>query len=251
MSSKIILIGGGEFDNSNKTSLLFDLFGKSNLKHITIVMEPASDVEQDINKHKKRFKEILHIEPQFVHPKRKTTQSDLEKIKKADLIFFGGGQQTLIMNSLSDEFITMLHQRHKEGDVILAGTSAGAMIFSEKVIISGGNEEPQFKDKIDMISGLNIVPHTIIDTHFIERARFVRLAHMIQDNPQCLGIGIEANSAVIIEHHSLTTYGYGTITLIDGTHKRKYKKGRKKNCVFNLKVHLLVPGCSIELKRTL
>lgn len=255
MSGKLIMIGGGEIQKERNTfnsNLMSQLFIKKPIKKILVVIPPGPEeaLEQGIRKYKILFKKIMDSEPQFLilEEKKKIKKVQLKEVSNAELIFFCGGQQEKIMQALSGDFIQLIKDRYNEdNEFSIAGTSAGAMIFSKNMITEGGNEGPQVDEHIKLTLGLNLLPNIILDTHFIKRGRFARLANVVKRNPNCMGIGIEADSAIIFEQENeLRTYGYGSITLIDGTHIKTNLEAN--GCIFNLKVHLLNSGCSINIK---
>jgi cyanophycinase len=255
MVGKLIIIGGGETKknrNSFNSDLLSQIFSHSTLERLTVIVAPLGNQEEVKKKYETVFKKIIKKKPEFLFltEKRKTLKEDLDKISKADLIFFGGGQQRKIMNSLSPEFIKLIQKRSKEDDLFIAGTSAGAMIFSKIMIAEGGNAQSQINERVDLNEGLNLLPNFIVDTHFIERGRFARLVQAVKSYPKYIGIGLEANTALFFEKEYLArSYGKGTITLIDGSHIKKSQEKSEKDCVVDLRVDLIVPGCTVDLSR--
>ncbi len=134
-----------------------------------------------------------------------------DSIVAASAIFIKGGDQYNYINywkgTLTEDAIKAVWQR---GGVV-AGTSAGAMVLSEFIISAkygsltpesalsnpfsqAGFIEPDF---------LGLVPGTIFDTHFIERARHGRLvAQMVklfnEGNTSVRGVGIDDRTAICI-----------------------------------------------------
>ena len=69
-----------------------------------------------------------------------SSSTALEAIAKATGIFFTGGDQARITSILKGtEIDTAIHQRFAEGAVI-AGTSAGAAVMPDKMIVEGDSE---------------------------------------------------------------------------------------------------------------
>ena len=167
-------------------------------------------------------------------------------LSHSDLIFFAGGQQIRFLEALSDDFIALIKRRFLEENLLIAGTSAGAMILSNMVITEGGNQDAQVDEELNLMPGLNLIPKFIIDTHFLERGRFARLAHAVKLHPNLIGVGIETDTALIFEKNHLMTLGCGTVTFINGTNI-KYDQKLKAGCILNLTVHLIVPGSEINM----
>lgn len=102
-------------------------------------------------------------------------------------------------------------------------------------------------------SGLGFLQNCIIDTHFIKRGRFARLAHAIIINPDQLGVGLGEDTALIIKNGSeAECRGSGMVVIIDGKSIRQTNittvKEDEAVYVENLKVHLLVKNCRFSIK---
>ena len=58
----------------------------------------------------------------------------------------------------------------------------------------------------------------IIDQHFSERGRISRLITAVSYNPYNLGIGIDENTAIILDGKGiLEVFGQGSTTIVDGS----------------------------------
>lgn len=53
--------------------------------------------------------------------------------------------------------------------------------------------------KVGVRKGLGLVPNVIFDQHFLVRQRHNRLFGLVIENPRMLGIGIDEDTAVLIE----------------------------------------------------
>ena len=95
-----------------------------------------------------------------------------------------------------------------------------------------------------MTTGLEFLKDVCIDTHFVDRSRFVRMAQVIETNPGCIGIGIEEDSAIIVRNGTeAEVIGSGMVIVIDGFHIREANidefTDKKVMSVRDLKVHIL------------
>src|SRR5690606_32677587 len=134
-----------------------------------------------------------------------------------------------------------------------AGTSAGAMVMSSTMISGGGVTEALLGSDIQTCAGLGLINDCIIDTHFIKRGRFSRLAHAIILNPGNLGIGLGENTALMItDGDHAECKGTGMVVLIDGStiERTNISEADAGDPVYveNLKVHLLVQHCRFNLR---
>ena len=136
---------------------------------------------------------------------------------------------------------------------IVGGTSAGAMVMPEIIITGGIIREAIYKEEIKMDKGFDLIKDVIVDTHFIKRGRFARLAHAVILNPTCLGIGLEENTALIIsEGNKAECIGSGMLILIDGSKIGNTNINEVDDStpivVENLKVSILAEGSRYLLK---
>jgi cyanophycinase len=128
------------------------------------------------------------------------------------------------------------------------------MVMSAIMITGGGLTEALVYRNLLTSSGIGLLNTCIIDTHFIKRGRFGRLAHAIIMNPEQLGIGLGEDTALIIHHgEEAECRGSGMVVIIDG---RDIKRTNITNVsegelvfVEDLRVHLLVKGCKFSLRQ--
>lgn len=64
--------------------------------------------------------------------------------------------------------------------------------------------------------GLGFVSAAVIDQHFSERGRLGRLLSVLAQHPTLLGVGIDEDTALVIERgQSLEVVGSGAVTIVD------------------------------------
>ena len=188
-------------------------------------------------------------------------------IQKAEFVFFKGGDQSVYYNQLTKEgLVDSLRAVRKRGGG-LGGTSAGAMSLAGHAFVSGwdltssevlsdsdslrlqsveGSPSPTSGLRSDFISA---VSDAIVDTHFVARGRTARLvglialAHEHNRNRRVTGIGIDIQTALVVDGQKATVVGDGTVTIIDGTMARKLSRGRGLPLHYeNLRLHRLTKG---------
>jgi len=172
----------------------------------------------------------------------------IERIKKADGIFFSGGDQLKLTGLYGGtDFLTQLKYRYINDQVVVAGTSAGAMALSTPMIWAGNEEVQELGGEIKVTTGLEFLKDVCIDTHFVHRGRFVRMAQVVVTNPTCIGIGIEEDTAVIVRSGlEMETIGTGLVIIIEGFEitgsSIKDFSEDKPVTARDLRVHLLASG---------
>ena len=134
-------------------------------------------------------------------------------------VFMSGGDQMRLVSILGGtKFAEKLRRMVEKTDLVLAGTSAGAAGMSTSMIVRGESTPHPTKNSVRLSPGLGFLKNIIIDQHFTERGRISRLVTAVSYNPYNLGIGIDENTAIILDKEGiLEVFGGGTVTIVDGS----------------------------------
>jgi cyanophycinase len=264
---KLIPIGGNEVrkrdENEDQISDLTDTVLKEIITEINSpnplieVLPIASKLQKEMEK---KYREVfsrlgLEVGVILVDDKSALDNGDvIQRINRADCVFITGGDQSRLKNMLAGTMLlNVLKERYTNEDFILAGTSAGAMIMSEYMIDTGESEEALRKGNINLSEGLEFLPGTIIDTHFMQRGRISRLTEALLMRSDCTGIGIcEDTALVITKGDEIRALGSGSVTIIEtydmGITNYDYVGNHDTVFVENLIMHILARGSSYSLK---
>jgi cyanophycinase len=180
---------------------------------------------------------------------RKPSEAESKKVmaalEQADCVMFSGGDQSRIVRSFKGtKAHKLLAERYAHESFVIAGTSAGAMAMSDHMIAGGSSQESLFKGAVKMSRGLGLVHGMIIDTHFIRRGRFGRMAEALAIHPHLLGVGLAEDTGIIIRNgNEFRVVGSGMVILFDPsqlTHNnhKKLEEGTPIS-LSNLVVHIL------------
>jgi cyanophycinase len=181
-------------------------------------------------------------------------KDNIALMKKASCVMFSGGNQSNITEKISG---TSLHKimmdRFRNEAFVIAGTSAGAMCMSAEMITGGGIKEAFTKGATRMGSGMGFIPDLIIDSHFIRRGRFGRLAEAVARFPKIIGIGLAEDTGLIIKDDSFEVIGSGMVIVFNA---RKAKHNNRSNVpegspmsLTNLKTHILASGDRFNIQK--
>jgi cyanophycinase len=225
--------------------------------NIQVVTSGSQEGETMFKEYKKAFNDLGHTAIGHIHhTTRQEVLEDknlLKKTKDADGLFFAGGDQ-LVLTSLygGTPFLTELKERYISDNIVIGGTSAGAMALSTPMIYAGNQEVQEISGEIKVTTGLEFLRDVCIDTHFVHRGRFIRLAQVIATNPGCTGIGIEEDTAVIVRNgQDGEVIGSGTVIVILGLYIEESNMGnfseKKPVSVRNLQVDILAPGDKLQI----
>lgn len=143
---------------------------------------------------------------------------NLERLRACNCIMLSGGNQLRLSSNFGGtEFLDILKERYTAGNLLIAGTSAGAMAMSNTMIYEGNAAIAHLKGEVKITTGLGLIQNVIIDTHFDKRGRFNRLAQAVAAQPGAIGIGLGEDTGVIVsEGHRLKAIGSGSVIIIDG-----------------------------------
>jgi cyanophycinase len=144
----------------------------------------------------------------------------VRRILAADGVFITGGDQQRLLAALRGSAAERALQRlHARPGSCIAGTSAGAAALSRYMLVGGPNPKQPGQELAWLEEGLSLLPGAIVDQHFSERQRLARLLSAVAQQPQLLGLGIDENTALIVERgRAIEVVGAGTVTLLDGHH---------------------------------
>ncbi|WP_128545323.1 cyanophycinase [Larkinella soli] len=233
---KLIPIGGNEAhgpeDNASGGQMQqVDFFKNGILQEVLLEMKgpetkilvipAASDVPKEMAKvYIDAFKslgckevEIMYVEK----PEDTDRKENLKKLEQADGIMFTGGDQSILIEKFADsDFCRRMVDRYWNEGFVIAGTSAGAAAMARLAIKDGKSGESLIKGMVETEKGLALVPEVIIDTHFMQRSRLPRLTEALLRNPGLVGLGLCADTGVVItEGNRLKPIGSGVVTILE------------------------------------
>lgn len=162
--------------------------------------------------------DVMHIEKR----EHCLDPDNLKRLGAADVVMFTGGDQLRLTSILGGtEFHDLLLHKYQEEEFIYAGTSAGAAAASNNMIYQGSSHEALSKGEVKITSGLGLIDHVIIDTHFVQRGRIGRLFQAVVSNPRILGVGLGEDTGLLITQGKIMeAIGSGLVILVDGRHIR-------------------------------
>lgn len=256
LEGNLIIIGGAEDKNGDK-KILKEVCGRlEKNKDILVIATIASEIPDELGcEYKKIFEElgiknirILNIR----NRKDAFNVNNINIIESVSMIFFTGGDQLRITSLIGGTPLYSKIQELYKNECTFVGTSAGASVMSDTMIVTGPDEESPKKCTLKMAPGLGFIKGVIIDQHFAQRGRIGRLLVGIAENPQSLGIGIDEDTAIIVnEDGKFAVVGSGAVYVIDGSNIT-YSNVSEQHpdevlSIFGVKLHVLKCGDNFNL----
>lgn len=263
---KLLIVGGKEDRDGTKVEIkyknenfspheILKLLTKNAEDRIEVITTASSEPESMRDTYTKTFQEIGYTNFGFIHFTDKAADDDLQRLKNSKAVFFTGGDQNRISSEIKDTVITdiLMEKYLNEDDFVIAGTSAGAMCMPEIIICEAEEGEAILENDIKLAPGLGFLSRCIVDTHFVHRGRFGRLAHAVMIHRECFGIGLGEDTALLIkEGKRAICKGSGMVIGIGARNlgKTNVDTVTEGHPVYgeNITVHIITDGCSIDLE---
>lgn len=222
LSGNLIIIGGAE-DKEGKKEILKRVCDSIDKERGTLVIATvATEYPKEVAE---KYKEVfgnLNVKNIKVLDIAERCDAYEEKniniIRESALIFFTGGDQLRITSLIGG---TPIYDELKEAcnkGKFIVGTSAGASVMSDTMVVQGDDDDSPRKCTLKMSPGFGLIKGVIIDQHFAQRGRIGRLLAGIAQNPEILGIGIDENTGIIVNQTgTIEVIGEGAVYFIDGS----------------------------------
>jgi cyanophycinase len=245
-----VIIGGGEDRTEDKQILSrFIELADGARKPIVVLTAASRHPDEMMEVYDKAFADLdaKKVRELRVESRAEADDPAVEDVlAAAGGIFMTGGDQKRLLALIGGTGVSRaMHQALARGACI-GGTSAGASAMSEHMLSAG--EPVKYPDPSNPLlgAGLGFLRRAVVDQHFSERRRLGRLLSVVAANPYLLGMGIDEDTAVVIEPGtSIEVLGSGAVTIIDG--REVVLNSRDVNesdhpQMSNIRLHLLPSG---------
>lgn len=182
----------------------------------------------------------------------------IAKIAEVGSVYFTGGDQAKIVAALmhggaETPVLRAIRAAHARGGLV-AGSSAGAAMMSQPMLLGGtslesvihGVTENPNRPGLLMGDGLNFFGHAMLDQHFIKRGRLGRMVVAMHGAGVKRGIGIDENTALLVEGDVARVCGEYGVMMIDLAKGRVDPDGRGFH---DFRLSYVDDGDWIDLKR--
>jgi cyanophycinase len=240
----IVAVGGGTIDDEIYQRMLSLGGGR---QAVVAVLPQASATANAGDGAVERWLTIGAREARkFDFADRAATRAGLER---ASIIWIPGGSQSRFMEAIRGTGLDdVIRARHRAG-VVVGGTSAGAAVLSAVMITGDADLQNIAGGKTVTGIGLGLWPEVIVDQHFLQRQRGNRLISAVLDRPTLVGVGIDEQTAVVVQGSRFEVIGRSAVVVMDA--RRAAVPGTAPGAVHagsNLGLHVLRAGMSFSLR---
>lgn len=226
---------------------------------LIVIIPTASSIPKEVGEnYQNAFRKLGCSNIQVMDIRERSQSEDptfINLVKRADCIMFSGGNQSNIIKIIGGSTMhEILLERYQNEPLVIAGTSAGAMCMSHEMITGGSSTEAFIKGAVGMGKGMNFISHLVIDSHFIRRGRFGRLAEAVAKFPKLIGIGLAEDTGLVIKHgDTIEVIGSGMVIIFDPRKLKFNNQSIIENgtpmSLTNLKTHILANGDRFNIKK--
>jgi cyanophycinase len=249
----LIIIGGHE-DHDGERVILKEVANLVLDGRLVLATVASHNPEGYFEKYQHSFGQlgIKQVTELYIEDRAEATlEEKLTALDGVNAVFFSGGDQLRITSQIGG---TPIYERVREifeAGGVIAGTSAGASVMSETMLVKGQNASSYRIGDVRMAPGLGLLPNVIIDQHFAERGRIGRLLGAVSQNPRELGIGIDEDTAIIVAGHQFRVVGSGAVYLVDASGVTYSDVAETQTnaapSIYDLKLHVLSDGERFDL----
>lgn len=256
MSNKpgpLIIIGGHE-DKEGKRLILKEIAKRVEGRKLVIATVASHEPEGYFETYQRAFEglgvgELVEL---YVHDRAETLSEEAARsLEGAAGVFFTGGDQLRISSQIGDTPVERAIRDMYLGGGLIAGTSAGASVMSDTMLVRGTSSETHRIGDLHMAAGLGLIHDVIIDQHFAERGRIGRLLGAVAQNPRVLGIGIDEDTAILVEDGEFGVHGRAGVYVVDGSGVTQSNiaeaKPNRALSIYDIRMHVLSAGDRFDL----
>ncbi|EGO64148.1 cyanophycinase [Acetonema longum DSM 6540] len=254
----LLVIGGNE-DKQGDCLILRHFLALAQGREAAIaVITTATEYPREVgSEYRSLFLNLGAVSCSIIYIDDRETANDrcqAGEIDSATGIFITGGDQLRLTSILggtrADEAIRRAHAR----GAVIAGTSAGASVMSNTMIVEGDSSDTPKKSSLSMAHGMGLLTDVVIDQHFAQRGRMNRILAAVAQNPFVLGVGIDEDTALLVNPQGRSTVvGTQTVTIADGKqilHSNiSESQPNDPLALTNVLLHILPAGFGFDIRR--
>jgi cyanophycinase len=252
---KLFIIGGGKRP-SEMVREMIRLSGTDTAGYILVLPMASSEPDTSGWYGKKQFTDqgIADVVVMNITEPEGCSDACLDSIRNAAMIYITGGDQSRFMDIVLHTKVHKAIQRAYDKGSLIAGTSAGAAVMSEKMITGNEFKYPEYTgdfrtieaENMEIKEGLGLISNAIVDQHFVWRMRMNRLITVALENPGDHCFGIDESTALVVDGNTISVFGESQIIRLhyNGTAETNAKGllGGK-----GLVLDILIPGDTLNL----
>jgi cyanophycinase len=204
-----LIIGGGGHTPDEVRSEFVRLAGGPSARVVLIPSACTYDSIEEIREYFSVWRKCNVASLDFLDTASREQANSAEFIaplEKATGVWMPGGYQGRLTELYGGTLVETGIRNVLERGGVVGGTSAGAAVLS-RVMILEGNPDPTIG------RGFGLLDSAIVDQHFSQRGRHARLLSVMEHHPGLLGVGVDEDTALLVQGNHLRVLGESRVTL--------------------------------------
>lgn len=251
----LFIIGGGDRDDTLMMQMVKEAGWKSGDIMVILTLSSIYADSSYIWSNEQLFhltgQNAVKFDSSSVHDQKK-----LDSLRRAKIIFIGGGDQSRFMKLIHNSEVKKIIQEAYFNGALVGGTSAGAAVMSERMITGNQLLDTAYEstfDKIhagnlELVEGLGLLDSVMVDMHFITRSRYNRLLSAIMEYPDYQCVGIDESTAIIVHNDSVQVAGLSQVIVFTNP-KSVHTNSDGLMEAKDIRVSVYLPGEKFQIKK--
>jgi cyanophycinase len=252
-----LLIVGGHEDKQGDKVILRAFAKKVGKAGKVVVATLASEQPKQIfEDYENAFRSLgmRHVRHLSIESREEAmSPSKVNILADADAVYLTGGDQLKITSQIGDTPVYTRTCEIFEAGGLIAGSSAGASVMSETMMVSGEGEATyKIESLLKLAPGLGLLRGVIVDQHFSQRGRMGRLLGAVAQNPRMLGVGLDEDCGILVQRGRFQVVGSNAVHVVDGSKvtfsNLTEAEPETSLCIYGVRLHVLNQSDSFDLK---
>jgi cyanophycinase len=214
-SGSLVIVGGGMTDPTIAQRFV-ELAGGEEARIVVVPTAGGRETYDESNCGLGTWQSLEVASVTCLHtndPAEADTEGFVQPIREATAVWFNGGRQWRIADTFLGTLAEAEFRRVLERGGVIGGSSAGATIQGSYLVRgdTSGNTIMMGDHQV----GFGYLKNTAIDQHVLRRNRQFDLVEVIEAHPQLLGIGIDENTAIVVQGDEFEVIGQSYVLIYD------------------------------------
>lgn len=214
-SGSLVIVGGGMTDPSIVMRFV-ELAGGEEARIVVVPTAGGREAYDESNCGLGTWQQMEAASVTCLHtndPAEADTEEFVQPIREATAVWFNGGRQWRIADSFLGTLAEAEFRRVLERGGVIGGSSAGATIQGSYLVRgdTSGNTIMMGDHQV----GFGYLKNTAIDQHVLRRNRQFDLVEVIEAHSELLGIGIDENTAIVVQGDEFEVIGQSYVLIYD------------------------------------
>lgn len=217
-ASGSLVVAGGNVKDAAVIQRFLELAGGPGARIVVVPTAAEGDVHNLDWDYLEPFRDAGATNLTVLHtrdPAEANTQAFAAPLKEATGAWFTGGRQWRIADAYLGTLTEKEFRAVLDRGGVIGGSSAGATIQGS--YLARGDTHANTIMMGDHEQGFAYIQNVAIDQHLLVRNRQFDLIEIIEAHPELLGLGLDEDTAIVVEGNEFEVIGQGYVAIYDSS----------------------------------